>query len=351
MNRSELAFERPRELEATGPPESRGLRRDEVRLLVSDSSEDRASGFRELPRWLRPGDLLVVNESATLPAALSAEIPGGKVRLHLSTEYGGGVWLAELRKGVAEPGPVDVAPGDPLWIGSNQAILLAPFPQSPRLWFVRFPGNVARLLERSGEPIRYGYLRGEYDLTTYQTVFARIPGSAEMPSAGRPFSPRVLEELPRHGIHVSSVLLHAAVSSLEVESGRVEAHPMLPEPYLVSHGAVQAIQAARDRGGRVIAVGTTVVRALETAALSGVLLPSRGFTNLQLLPGSPIRVVDGLLTGFHDPYATHLALLAALFGLRRVHSAYTQAIREGYLWHEFGDSQLWLPDPRYPRAS
>ncbi|MCI4345268.1 MAG: S-adenosylmethionine:tRNA ribosyltransferase-isomerase [Thermoplasmata archaeon] len=346
MNREELAFHRPPGLEARSPPEWRGIARDAVRLLVSDADGEHHARFADLEKFLHPGDLLVVNRSATLAASLPARAPFGDLRLHLSTRYSDRLWLAEPRWDAARPGPLPVHEGTRFALGPATAVAVAQFPGQPRLWFLRFDRKPRELMQKYGSPIRYGYSDGEFPLPEYQTIFGRTPGSAEMPSAGRPFTERVLTSLSARGVSIAEILLHASVSSLEVESIEFEREALLPEPFEVGARTVTAVERTHLAGGRVVAVGTTVVRALEAAAGSGELRPTRGFTRRRLMPGVPVRVVDGLLTGFHDPYASHLALLHALAGPSRVRAAYRTAVEEGYLWHEFGDSHLLLPPPR-----
>ena len=197
-------------------------------------------------------------------------------------------------------------------------------------------------MAQTGSPIRYGYVQQPYPLDAYQTIFAELPGSAEMPSAARPFSPRVLESLRRHGVQIASITLHTGVSSLEVESEEVEAHALYAEPFHVSVTTARAVNAVRAAGRRVIAVGTTVVRALEAAWDGDKVSPARGFTRAYVHPRSGVHTVDGLITGLHDPLASHLAMLYAIAGQDLIRSAYAKAIQNGYLWHEFGDSHLIL---------
>ncbi len=189
-------------------------------------------------------------------------------------------------------------------------------------------------MSECGRPIRYGYVAGSYPLDAYPTIFARVPGSAEMPSAARPFTSRTLRALAERGVEIAPIVLHAGVSSLE---GEPDVLPVYPEPFDVPAATAERVNATRAAGHRVIAVGTTVVRALETAWTDGGAAPRRGFTRLVLAPGRPIRSVDALLTGFHDPRTSHLALA----GEDRVRDAYEEAVRTGYFWHEFGDSHLF----------
>jgi S-adenosylmethionine:tRNA ribosyltransferase-isomerase len=337
-----LDFKRPAHLVAHAPPEARGLARDQVRLLVSGPDGHHHSRFVNLANFLEAGDVLVVNDSATLPASLPAEGEVGAFRLNLSTRYGDELWLSEPRWDAATPGPLPLRPGEPFRVGALRGTFVAPYPSLPRLWFVRFRGSASRAMRRRGEPIRYGYVDGAYPLEHYQTLFARRPGSAEMPSAARPFTPKVVARLKRKGVRLATITLHTGVSSLEIEHEEIEKHPLYPEPFEVPAESAQLANEARREGRRVIAVGTTVLRALESAFDGERVFPRRGFTRLYLHPGKAIRSVDGLLTGLHDPKASHLAMLYALAGEELIKEGYAAAIREGYLWHEFGDSQLIL---------
>ncbi len=331
-----LDFVLPEELEAREPPEARGLARDQVRLLVSYRADDRIihTRFDELPALLSANDLLVVNVSATLPAALTAIRPdGSEIALHLSTQLGGQVWVVEGRKTPMTAGKRLSLPD------GGSATLLEPHRGSWRLWRARLalPEPPFAYLQHWGKPIAYPYVRGEWPLEMYKTVYASRPGSAEMPSAGRAFSADVINSLSRKGVRMTPLVLHAGVSSLKKDE------PPYPEWYEVSQGTVDAISEARAMGGRVIAVGTTVVRALESSAnASGELIASSGWTDLVITPDRGIRYVGGLLTGFHEPRASHLAILEALAGREHLRKTYAAALASGYLWHEFGDLHLIL---------
>jgi S-adenosylmethionine:tRNA ribosyltransferase-isomerase len=339
----ELRFHRPPELHASRPPEARGLERDEVRLMVSTPTGHEHARFRDLPRFLAPGTMLVVNRSAMVPASLPARGAPGEFVLNLSTSFGGGLWLAEPRWSPAQPGPLPVQAAESIEVAGLSARLIEPYPGLPRLWLVRIEGDVGSAMARCGSPIRYKYLSPPFpSVEAYQTMFSAIPGSAEMPSAGRPFSPRVLRDLARGGVRIADIVLHAGVSSLEVEAEEVERQPMYPEPFAVPATTARAINAARAEGRPVIAVGTTVVRALESAWDGEAVRPRAGFTRVMVHPGRPVRTVDGLVTGLHDPEASHLAMLFALADPSIIRGAYAEGIREGYLWHEFGDSHLVL---------
>lgn len=342
----DFEFERPAGLAATRPPEYRGIERDEVRLLVSDGDDHTHARFFDIADYLEPGDLLVVNDSATLPAALPAVSDADGIEeflLDLSTSYGD-LWLAEPRWSHAEPGPLPLESGDEFEVAGLPARVVAPYPGIPRLAFVRFDGDVQAAMEKRGRPIRYGYAADEFPLDAYQTAFASVPGSAEMPSAGRPFTGRTLADLADRGVEIESLTLHAGVSSIEFEPGEDWRASLFPEPFAVPADTAAAINATRDHGGRVVAVGTTVIRALGTASVDGRVRPARGFTRRVVEPDHGVDVVDGLLTGFHDPRTTHLAMLYAVAGERRVRAAYDQAVSEEYRWHEFGDSHLLFAD-------
>jgi len=345
------AFLLPPELEAHEPAEARGLARDEVRLLVSHLEDDRLehAHFTRLPDYLRRGDLLVVNASATINAALSARrVDGSVVALHLSQRLPSDLWSVELRR-PAEAGTrplLDAEVGELLVLpDGGTARLVAPYGASRsdggvRLWVatLRVPGALHDYLMRVGQPIRYGYVPRSWPLSAYQTMFATEPGSAEMPSAGRPFTPRVLDALARRGVRVVPIVLHTGVSSLE------DHEPPYAERFRVSAAAARAVNETRAAGGRIVAVGTTPARALETVATSdGFIEPGEGWTDLVIGAGRELRTVDALLTGLHEPRASHLALLESLAGVEALAHAYEAALEARYLWHEFGDLHLLLP--------
>jgi S-adenosylmethionine:tRNA ribosyltransferase-isomerase len=339
-------FELPESLSATEPPEARGIRRDQVRLLVADGQNLWHRQFADLPDHLAAGDLVVVNTSATLPAALDGALPDGRrVVVHFATALADGTWVVEVRPAVDAHGPVtSLVRGDRVWLtGDASASLVSAYPDAgepaTRLWraAISVP-DVLRLLYRHGRAITYGYVPGWWPLESYQTIFATHPGSAEMPSAGRPFTPELVTSLITRGVRVAPLTLHAGVSS--PEAGEAPA----PERYQVPEGTAELVNLTRRAGHRVIATGTTVTRALETVAdPSGSVTSGQGWTNLVLGPGHPARVVDGLITGWHAPGSSHMLLLEAVAGAELVSAAYEEAVLHGYLWHEFGDSSLLLP--------
>jgi len=343
--RPPIVFDLPPDLEAHAPPEARGLARDDVRLLVSRAGADpEHARFRDLPGILAAGDLLVINTSATLPASLDALRPdASRVELHLSSPLPAGLWVVELRR-PGRPGTLpfhaDVG-GETLTLADRARVeLLARFPGSARLWVaaLHLPAAVPAYLAAHGRPIRYGHVDRDWPLSAYQTVYADEPGSAEMPSAGRAFTPELITALVARGVGVSPIVLHAGVGSLE--TGELPA----PEPFRVPAATAQRVNATRASGGRVVAVGTTVVRALETVGdAQGTAHPGQGWTELVVTAERGVRVVDGLLTGWHEPAASHLLMLEAVAGRKMLDDAYRAALAGRYLWHEFGDLHLLLP--------
>ncbi len=339
MRRADLVFDRPEDLFARTPPEKRGRGRDDVRLLVSLADGHHHARFQDLPQFLRVGDLLVVNESAAISASLPAEGRLGDILLNLCTRFRSDLWVAEPRWSAGKSGPMPVRPGDELDVGPARIRLLSEYPGLPRLWFALADRPFESIAAEVGGPIHYGYTDA-WPMEVYETLFSRVPGSAEMPSAARPITPRIKVLLEDASVRFAPILLHTGVSSLEIEGETVEGEAMYPEPFSVSRETAEAVNRTHAGGGRVIAVGTTVVRALESAWTPEGMRPRSGFTRLQVNPDRGVHAVDGLLTGFHDPVTSHLALLSAFLGMDGVRSAYAEAIREGYLWHEFGDSHL-----------
>ena len=343
-------FDLPPELAATEPPEARGLARDEVRLLVAEPKNIRHTRFRDLPRFIHEGDLVVVNTSATIAAAVDGvRACHESIVVHFSAPLDDGSWAIELRLPDGS-GPIrDAVVGERVGLpGGGDAMLLAPYPDEnryvgSRLWRARISieGPMPAYLDWFGRPITYGYLNGRRPLADYQTVFARDPGSAEMPSAARPFTEALVTDLVARGVSIAPVTLHAGVSSLDARE------QPLPERFRVPAATARLVEHTRRNGGRVIAAGTTVARALESVAFDGSeMVPAAGLTDLVLGPDRPARVVDGLITGWHAPESSHLMLLEAVAGAELVSAAYDAALAERYLWHEFGDSCLLLPTPR-----
>jgi S-adenosylmethionine:tRNA ribosyltransferase-isomerase len=330
------AFELPDALEAREPPEQRGLARDQVRLLVAERETGRITHktFSDLPGLLAPGDLLVVNVSATLPAAVPAtRTDGSTTRVHFATRapHLDESWrVVELRSADGAR-PARGRSGERIRLRGGATLeLVAPYASGARLMLARFHEPLEDYLQSHGEPIRYGYVANRHPLRAYQNVYATTPGSAEMPSAGRAFTPELITRLADRGIAVAPILLHCGVSSPERHE------PPFPEYFEVPDMTARVIE---HRTGRVIAVGTTVVRALETTGGRA----GKGWTSLVVAPDQGLQCTDGLITGWHEPEASHLQLLEALAGEQLLRRSYAAALEHGYLWHEFGDSHLLLP--------
>ena len=342
---------------ATEPPERRGLTRDGVRLLVADGETVVHTRFSALERSLHAGDVLVVNTSGTVPGQLDGHRNGRPMVLHVANRLPDGHRVVELRRAPDAATPIlDGHAGERITLPDGAGCtLVEPYPapdSSPtgignRLWrgAVETPGRSSGYLDRYARPISYGYLRERFPIAAYQTIFAMHPGSAEMPSAGRPFSPELVTRLVSGGVGFAPVTLHTGVSSQDAGEA-----PQA-EWYAVGQATADLVNATRARGGRVVAVGTTSTRAIESATgPDGVVRPSSGWTDLVISPARPVRVVDGLVTGWHNPDASHLLLVESVAGAELTQQAYDAAVAAGYLWHEFGDSGLLLPRVRRETA-
>ena len=336
---------------ATTPPEARGIARDGVRMLVASAREGlHPTVVRQLPAVLRPGDLVVLNTSDTLPAALRGVTAAGEpVAVHLSTvDPASGTrpdealrstrsrWVVELRRPTRRPGGepalVDRTGVHVAMAGARLHVTGPYVPGHRRLWTAELstPEPLDSWLAGHGEPVRYGYTAAPWPLSAYRTAHADTPGSAEMPSAGRPITARVLRNLRRRGVDVATVVLHCGLSSPDRDE------PPYAEWFAVPPSTLDAVA----RADRVIAIGTTVVRALESAARTG---RTEGWTELVIGPGDQLSTVDGLLTGWHPPEASHLRMLAAVADETLLRESYAVAAEAGYRWHEFGDVHLILP--------
>jgi S-adenosylmethionine:tRNA ribosyltransferase-isomerase len=347
-------FTPPGERTAPSPAEARGIARDEIRLLIADGDRIRHTHFRDLADHLEPGDLIVINTSQTVAGEADARlIDGTDVVVHVAMDLRDGTWVVEIRTAPdAARSVLDATQGQELTLtGAEGAALtlLDPYPRtgsSPtgvgnRLWRTAYVGAepLRDVLDRVGRPIAYGYLDQRYDLAEYQTIFGTTPGSAEMPSASRPFTPEVVTRLVSRGVGIAPVLLHTGVSSQEAGEA-----PQ-PEWFEVGKSTARLVNSTRAGGGRIVAVGTTVTRALESAVAigSGLLTAASGWTERVVTRDHPPRIVDGLITGWHDPQASHLLLVESIAGDELAQAAYDAAVAGGYRWHEFGDSALFLP--------
>lgn len=341
-----IDFSLPEENIAREPVESaHGAGRADVRMMVAKGSASIAhADFADLGRYLMPGDVIVVNTSRTLPAALRGVSPNGEeVLVHVASPAHAGLWLIELRRVGRDGGSIPLPDEPPFRTlslpGGAIAHLLTRDARSHRLWIAVIEGvrSMAGYLERHGRPIRYEP-GPTLPIASYQTVFANQPGSAEMPSAGRPFTDAMVTSLISAGVVIVPIVLHAGVSSFEVGETPGEERFDVPE-----HTAT-IINEMRSSGRRVVAVGTTVVRALETVSdSSGQVHPGSGITDLVITPRRGVASVDGLMTGWHEPRSSHLSLLEAFLDRHLLARIYDKAIAAGYRWHEFGDVLLILP--------
>ena len=345
-------FSSPDDRTATEPPELRGVQRDAVRLMIATPAGIQHTIFFCLAEHLRAGDVLVVNTSATIPGQLDGSRNGVPVIVHIANRLPDGTRVVELRSAPDAATPIlDGRVREQIDLPGDGLIeLIAPYPKSgssptgfgSRLWLARVsaPGKLSRYLCEQARPISYGYLSASFPISAYQTIFALHPGSAEMPSAGRPFSAELVTRLVAQGVIFAPVTLHTGLSSQDAGEA-----PQ-PEWFEVTEATADVINSSRARGGRVIAVGTTATRAVESAAQpDGTVAAATGWTDLVISPDRPVRVVDGLITGWHNPEASHLLLVESVAGAELTQHAYDAAVAEHYLWHEFGDSCLLLKEP------
>jgi S-adenosylmethionine:tRNA ribosyltransferase-isomerase len=342
------AFHLPSQLNADRPPERRGLARDGVRLLVLDRNTGQVTHtrFDRITEFLDPGDLLVFNSSRTLPATLVGTVRHLQwaVEVRLAELLPDGTWLALL---VQSPQKADVTKGLILEFAQDlRCEVLERDQRIPRLWKLRFSKSGTEFLDsvyRIGQPVRYRYLSAPWRLSYYQNVYALQPGAAEMPSAGRAFTWRLLLQLRSRGVESASITLHAGLSSyLDIELDRQ--HLAAEEEYWISEEAAAKIRRAKNSGRRIVAIGTTVVRALESIAAEsgGEVRACHQYTQLRVTADYRLQIVNSLLTGLHEPEASHLDLLAVFVPPPTIYATYSEAIQQHYLWHEFGDLNLIL---------
>ena len=343
-----FTFTLPAELSAKEPPERRGIARDQVRLMVINHNNYQVEHtyFNSIGEFLRPGDLLVFNTSRTLPASLDGcERPKGQcMEIRLAQHLPDDSWLA-LPLCQQQP-TCSLQTGTQIHFGQGlTANIENRDTHIPQLWKIRFSKSGTELMDtlyRLGRPIRYEYVSEPWDLDYYQTVYAKEPGSAEMPSAGRAFTWKLLFDLKRRGVETAHIVLHTGLSSYMDDELDAQ-HLASEEEYYISEAAAQKINHTHKEGGRVIAVGTTVVRALESVAdANGRVQSQHGYTRLRITAEHKLKTVDGLLTGLHEPEASHLYLLTAFLPAQKIKQAYEDAVQRGYLWHEFGDLNLIL---------
>ncbi|WP_257985284.1 S-adenosylmethionine:tRNA ribosyltransferase-isomerase [Bacillus sp. T33-2] len=342
MAKTAFEFYLPPELNASHPPERRGIRRDHVRMMVMDRKTGAVSHdrFFHLVNYIQAGDIIVLNNSRTVPAILKAisrkvnSHQGEPVEVRLAKRKSEDTWEVLI---VAE----DIIPGDTLEFSPLLSAIVIRESNTSPLMEIRFSLKGTKLLNAIyslGEPVRYEYINYAWDLDYYQTVFASQPGSVEMPSAGRAFSWELLFKLQRKGVKLGFIQLHTGLSYLlddKWEQSPTENY----EEYHIEPATMDLILKTKAAGGRVIAVGTTAVRALEAAVVNVSL---SGWTNLYINSDYSLKIADGIITGFHEPKASHLDMLSAFVSPHHLFAAYEQAIQNRYLWHEFGDINMIL---------
>jgi S-adenosylmethionine:tRNA ribosyltransferase-isomerase len=332
----------PRELRASLPAELRGLRRDGARLCVVERASGRITHtiVARMGEELAPGDLLVLNSSRTLPAALRVHRAGGQAVQLRPGALRESEWDALAVETVPPHRNIPLERGETLRARGGLLLrVIEPRRDAPLLWRMSVEGGDAlRTLLSDGEPIRYSYVPNPVPLEHYQTVYAGAPGSVETPSAGRHLTWELLGELRRCGVDLTDIVLHCGLSSFQDDDVDLQ-KPLIEERFDIGTVAAECI----NRAARVIAVGTSVIRTLETAVdHRGDVQPMSGWTRLVITPRTRLQVVDALLTGLHEPPATHLDMLGALLDVGLLERAYAEVRERGYLWHEFGDAMLIL---------
>ena len=340
MKRSDFSFELPPELIAQTPLAAR----DASRLLCLDKQNGtvRHRVFSELPKLLRPGDCLVLNDSRVLPARLlGVRESGGGVELVLLRDLGDNCWECLTRPGRRTPPGTRLIFGDGALRGEVRELA----PGGNRVVHFSYDGIFLEVLERLGRMPLPPYIKEELqDAERYQTVYCRETGSAAAPTAGLHFTRELLGELERCGIRLCYLTLHVGLGTFRpVKEEEIENHPMHAEYCVVPEAAAQIVAQTRRDGGRVVAVGTTSCRTLESfAGEDGTLRPGSGWTDIFIYPGYRFKCVDALVTNFHLPESTLIMLVSALAGRENIMAAYNEAIRERYRFFSFGDAMLIL---------
>jgi S-adenosylmethionine:tRNA ribosyltransferase-isomerase len=341
MRRADFHYELPEELIAQVPLADRSA----SRLLIVDGAAGtwRDGRFRDLPGLLRPGDLLVLNDTRVIPArAFGRKESGGQVELLVERLLGERGAIGQLR--VSKP----PAPGARLhFAGGASATVTGRTGADGDLFELVFDRPVMPWLEAHGRMPLPPYIRraaDESDSARYQTVYSRAPGAVAAPTAGLHFDAALFALLAQRGVETAAVTLHVGAGTFQpVRTEDPRAHRLHAERITVGADACAAIEAARARGGRVVAVGTTVVRSLETAAAGGALAPFEGETELFILPGYDFTVVDALVTNFHLPESSLLMLVCAFAGRETVLGAYRHAVEARYRFFSYGDAMFLTP--------
>ena len=339
MKRQDFYYDLPQELIAQDPLEDRSS----SRLLVLDkkTGETQHHTFREIVNYLNPGDCLVINDTKVIPARLigAKEETGAKIEVLLLKRKQNDVWETLVKPGrKAKPG-TRISFGDGLLKGEVIDVV----DEGNRLIRFEYDGIFEEILDRLGQMPLPPYITHQLkDKDRYNTVYAAHEGSAAAPTAGLHFTPELLEEIGRKGVDIARVTLHVGLGTFRpVKVDDVENHHMHSEFYMIDEEAAEKINGAKARGGRVICVGTTSCRTIESAAdENGRLKACSGWTEIFIYPGYTFKVLDGLITNFHLPESTLIMLVSALAGREHVLAAYEDAVRERYRFFSFGDAML-----------
>lgn len=339
MHKVSAEFHVPPHLHASVPLEMKGLSRDSARMMVVNRTTGKAvhTLFTSLGDYLQAGDVVVLNNSRTIPAVLKGKQGENQLEIRLSRKVKANQWdVLVIGEYCHKGGPISFiegVQGEMVGSGSENPLM--------RMKFSVHGTEFYDFLYKAGEPVRYEYIQTSWALDMYQTVYGSVPGSVEMASAGRAFSWKLLQSLKEKGIRIAFVQLHSGLSYYGDD--RWPAPLNHPEEFFVPEETAVMVQQAKKKGNRVIAVGTTVVRALESAVTEkGELQAMNGITDLYITKESSLKVVDCLLTGLHEPEASHMHLLTAFIPEDLLLNSYQQALLEGYHWHEFGDVNLIL---------
>jgi S-adenosylmethionine:tRNA ribosyltransferase-isomerase len=349
-NKTSFSLTLPHKPGAKKTPVLRGINRDHVKLLVIDRNNARMyhSAFNHLSDFLRRGDLLIFNSSRTLPASLKTVNynPQKNLEVRLAEHLSDDSWLVLFLYQDKNHFHSNLKPGLKIEFESGlSATIVERNTRNPRLWKIKFSASGTELINifyQIGKPIHYGYISAPLPLEYFLTVFTRDPGSSEMPSAGRAFTWKMLFDLKNKGVETAFLTLHTGLNSY-TDDDLNAGHQIADEEYFISESTAVKIESNKAGNGRIIAVGTSVARALESAALmKGKVIPGHAYTSLRITEGYEMKIANGLLTGFHEPEASHLDLMSAFLSPTQIKKTYEEAIERKYLWYEFGDLCLIL---------
>ena len=342
MDVKDFDYELPEELIAQDPL----LKRDQSRLLVLDPETGAMEHrhFYDIRDYLRAGDCLVINNTRVIPARLlgAKEETGAKIEVLLLINHGGDNWETLVKPGRKCREGARISFGEGLLVGQVTKVL----EDGNRMIHFSYQGIWEEVLDRLGQMPLPPYIHHQLaDKNRYQTVYAKHDGSAAAPTAGLHFTPELLEEIRKSGVEIAEVTLHVGLGTFRpVKADRVEDHDMHSEYYVVGQEAAHTINRARANGGRIIAVGTTSTRTLESVAEADGTIPVKsGWTKIFIYPGYQFKAIDGLITNFHLPQSTLLMLVSALAGRDHILNAYREAVEEKYRFFSFGDAMFIKP--------